>query len=376
MLHLRHRELRRFSESLEVLSDASVLVPALSDLLLRAIARLIPVDRVSFNEGCRDTGQVLLAHSLGEPPAPRLVAGLNAHIREHPGFNQPDSDSDWPRPTKISDFLTQRQFRELGLYQDHFRLHGIHYQLGIAFGTGGAARRKISFGLNRARRDFTEEDRSLLTLLRPHLARRYAQAQSHTLLQSAVTLRDRALETAAIVLLDTRGGIIFCSPRARTLLGFYFPAAVRPTDESPDRLPETLAQWIARRCASGQKSDPTAQTWLTLRRPGRKLLVHLVASGRGGDEDARQSMLRLTEHPLEPSAEPLRALGLSEREAEILLWLAQGKRNAEIALICRLRPLTVATHVRNLMEKLRCETRTAAAALAWETLTEAQSGNC
>ena len=359
MMRLRSSELRRFSTTVDELSAEPAPKVALSEHLLRAIARLVPVDRVSYNEVNRDTGQVVLAHSMGELPAPGLVSSLNTHIREHPGFYQPDRGSDWPAPTKISDFLSQRQFRQLGLYQDHFRLYGIHYQLGIAFGVDEG--HTISFGLNRARLDFPEEARTLLTLLRPHLARVQARTQAMARLRSAVALRDAALDAVAVVLLDRTGNIVFCSAQARAAFERIFPLSVGSRHRG-EVLPAPLAHWIGQQSSSIQPEAGSARR-LCLRRENRKLLVEFVF----GDV---YHLLRLTERPAEPTIEPLRTLGLTERETEVLLWLAQGKRNAEIALICRLHPMTVSTHVRNLLAKLHCETRTAAAALAWEKLGE------
>ena len=75
------------------------------------------------------------------------------------------------------------------------------------------------------------------------------------------------------------------------------------------------------------------------------------------------------------SAKPLEALGLARREAETLFWLARGKRNAEIAVICGMHPTTVSTHLRAVFAKLGVETRTTAAALAWETLAAASDAD-
>ena len=363
MLRLRHQELRRFSSVVEELSrDPAPGVPP-SEHLLRAIAGLVPLDRVSYNELDRDTGRIVLAHSMGEPPAPKLVSSLNVHIREHPGFNRPDSASDWPAPTRISDFLTQRQFRQLGLYQDHFRLHGIHYQHGVAFAAGPS--RKISFGLNRATRDFPEETRTLLTLLRPHLAHAHARARTRAGLESALRLRDHALEAVAVILLAADGTVTYCSPLARSILDRFFAlpsATLGHADADTIPLPEPLARWVSTR-RNPSVVGPAFRSELILRQGSRKLLVRLL-------DDGERRVLRLADRPVDPSFEPLRALGLTGRESEVLLWLAQGKRDAEIALICRLHPTTVSTHVRNLLAKLGCETRTAAAAQAWEKLGE------
>jgi len=51
---------------------------------------------------------------------------------------------------------------------------------------------------------------------------------------------------------------------------------------------------------------------------------------------------------------------LTAREREILAWLAQGKRDGEIASILGVAPATVSKHVENLLRKLHVETRAAA----------------
>jgi len=62
------------------------------------------------------------------------------------------------------------------------------------------------------------------------------------------------------------------------------------------------------------------------------------------------------------------ALGVSEREAEVLDWLAKGKPNADIAAILMLSPRTVTKHVEQIFLKLGVENRTAAAAKAIRVL--------
>ena len=84
-------------------------------------------------------------------------------------------------------------------------------------------------------------------------------------------------------------------------------------------------------------------------------------------------LLRLLEQSPAPTAHRLQALGLGARQADVLFWLARGKRNAEIALICQMHPTTVSTHLRQIFFKLGVETRTAAAIVAWEALAEGQN---
>jgi len=69
------------------------------------------------------------------------------------------------------------------------------------------------------------------------------------------------------------------------------------------------------------------------------------------------------------SAEPLqKQLGLTPRAAETLLWLAQGKTNADIATILGITESTIKKHVQEIFEKLAVETRGAAAVRALEVL--------
>ena len=68
------------------------------------------------------------------------------------------------------------------------------------------------------------------------------------------------------------------------------------------------------------------------------------------------------------SAVPLEKLGLSAREAEILLWVAQGKSNFEASIILNISAATVKKHLEHIYEKLGVEGRNAASLRALETL--------
>jgi DNA-binding NarL/FixJ family response regulator len=70
------------------------------------------------------------------------------------------------------------------------------------------------------------------------------------------------------------------------------------------------------------------------------------------------------------SAEPLESLGLTPREAEVLLWVAQGKSNAAIATILASAEGTVKKHLQHVFEKLNVESRSAASLLALERLSK------
>jgi|ERR1043166_2692188 DNA-binding NarL/FixJ family response regulator len=70
------------------------------------------------------------------------------------------------------------------------------------------------------------------------------------------------------------------------------------------------------------------------------------------------------------SARPLESLGLTPREAEVLLWIAQGKSNGDIATILGCAENTVKVHTARIFEKLGIENRNAASMKAIEVLSK------
>jgi DNA-binding NarL/FixJ family response regulator len=88
------------------------------------------------------------------------------------------------------------------------------------------------------------------------------------------------------------------------------------------------------------------------------------------DALARRARLDLTESPAAPGADapddddPLRDLGLTPREAEVLALLAEGRTNGEIGQALFISTRTAGVHVSNILAKLGVRSRTQAAAVA------------
>lgn len=72
----------------------------------------------------------------------------------------------------------------------------------------------------------------------------------------------------------------------------------------------------------------------------------------------------MVETPPKPNFTRLRAHGLTSRECEVLHWIAQGKRDTEIAAILAAAPKTVGKHIEHLLRKLHAENRGAAVSVA------------
>lgn len=106
--------------------------------------------------------------------------------------------------------------------------------------------------------------------------------------------------------------------------------------------------------------------------PAEELLAAIHARLRRQTEMLRAAVKATGLTPDFRSATPLERLGLTPREAEVLLWITQGKANGDIATILGSSEKTIKIHVGHILEKLSVENRTAAALRALEQLAVAE----
>ena len=103
----------------------------------------------------------------------------------------------------ISDFLTQQRFHRLGLYAEFFR--GIPVEHQVAISLPGPDQEVIGVAMSRARHDFCDEDRALLSVLRAPLmaallrARRRRQAGQVYTCSELADLTERELQILRLV---------------------------------------------------------------------------------------------------------------------------------------------------------------------------------
>jgi DNA-binding CsgD family transcriptional regulator len=94
----------------------------------------------------------------------------------------PDRSGDLRSVTKTSDFYSSRQWRSTGMYHDYVRPVGIEHELMVCLPAGpgwtAGPGRAVRLLFSRAPGpDFSERDRALLALLRPHLLEAYLDAE-------------------------------------------------------------------------------------------------------------------------------------------------------------------------------------------------------
>ena len=181
----------------------------------------------------------------------------------------------------------------------------------------------------------------VLARIATHLANARLMAESQ---QAADAAGD------AIVAVDAERRVRWATPLARRWL--------QNVIESDGRLPIGLRQWI------GKDTEPSCN-WPT---PDRRLVFSRLGTARGGDA---RLLIQSQAHVPAPEA-LMRALKLTQREAEVLHWVALGKTNAEVGAALEMSPRTVNKHLEHIFTKLNVETRTAATTVA---LNKGRAGN-
>ena len=114
--------------------------------------------------------------------------------------------------------------------------------------------------------------------------------------------------------------------------------------------------------------DLGADDYLTKPATAAELLSSIETRLLRHQEKEQAAQQKVEFKPNFDSTAPLEALGLTPREAEVLLWVAQGKSNAEIGTILGMSEKTVKIHVGHIFEKLGLDNRNAATVRAIEVL--------
>ncbi len=230
--------------------------------VLATISSLVPSELTTYNELDLRTSRNVWEWEPTPSDFAELTEVFAGYMDENPcvAYYRRTGDG---RATKISDFLAQRELRKLGYYNEYLRRVGLEHRMSIVIPKPPHS--VIALALGRSGRDFSERDRLLLDLLRPHLMQAHDNASA-----------------------------------------------------------------LARARQESAHPGPTKGTLL--------------------------------------SSDSLGLLGLTNREADILLGIAHGKTNRDIGASLYVSPLTVKTHLQHVYRKLGVESRTEALARALERL--------
>lgn len=160
-----------------------------------------------------------------------------------------------------------------------------------------------------------------------------------------------AFGQATVAVRAADGKLVWQTPLARKLLKDYF---ANPEEIAPDE----LLSWISD--ANQSRRNGREPRPLLTAQGNRRLLASF--HDQTGDEEW---LVVLREENDASAIESLiAAFRLTQREAEVLYWVVQGKTSNDIGEILGNSPRTVNKHLEHVFEKLGVETRTAAANLA------------
>jgi len=264
---------------------------------------------------------------------------------------------------KVSDFVSQEECQHLaGFYQQFLRVIGCEDQMVLFVpetqpqSWGKYTQENavlLGISLNRSQRNFTERDRLILNLLRPHLFQAYCNVQQYQQLQQDLSQFQQSLNHLGLVILDGEGQMQFVTPQAVVWLEIYFS---KPT--SSLQLPDHLWAWVKHQvtCLTQKPDLPTTCLPLRVEQAGKQLTIRLVVELLG-----ERYLLLLKEQTLS-LLNSLALLGLSQRETEVLFWMMQGKENKTIAAQLGVSKSTVRKHLESIYRKLGVQSRTEAIA--------------
>ena len=222
----------------------------------------------------------------------------------------------------------------------------------IIFMTGLSDTEHVVMGLNAGGVDYVTKPINpdeLIARMRVHLA-------NARITQSARA----ALDTAGQYLftIDLQGQLVWATPQVYQLLDGA--GATADSIALTHIISQQLREWISHKPETGRQ--------LPLQQVTQELSVEMLNL-----IDSKEYLLRLTNphKPADDTQSLKHQFSVTGREADVLLWIANGKTNREIGQILEMSPRTVNKHLEQIFKKLGVENRTSAAAVAIRCLDKA-----
>ena len=157
-----------------------------------------------------------------------------------------------------------------------------------------------------------------------------------------------------LVAVNAAGSILWFTPQAYRLLEQTFGDG----GNSFPTLPAPVLAWLTARMANPQRKGG-ADDEFAYGQGGTRAQISFVGAGDDGE-----ILIRIAAGSSANRADLIKAkFNLTQREAEVANWIAQGKSNRDVAAILSLSPRTIDKHLEVIFAKLNVENRTAAAAL-------------
>jgi DNA-binding CsgD family transcriptional regulator len=333
---------------------------------LTIVHQLVPSDLPTFHATEMRTRQISHTFLPGFPSfTPEMEKVFDRHFGEHPIVQHMPQTLHGAH--QLSDFISQQALHRLeGLYQQFLR--PLDQEEQITFFVSNAISdnwRKLTqtdatlvgFSLNRPQ-SFTERDRLMLNLLRPHLFQAYSNVQKLHQVHQDLSQLQQSITHLGHIRIDTTGALQWITPQAELWLAQYLEPAT-----SFGHLPDALWSWVQHQVQNLIVSPHLPCLPLQIKQGSQRLVIRLVA-----DPAHNRYSLLLEEQRRQSSHLSLAVLGLSQRETEVLARLLQGKDNKAMAAQLNIGASTINKHLESIYRKLGVQSRTEAIAQVLEQL--------
>ena len=202
------------------------------------------------------------------------------------------------------DLLPEKEWKKTPLYNEVHRTLGLVHDTSMRFYMGFQC---VSFAFCDTK-PLSQDYYKFLSLIAPHLtpAHKIFQLQRKGLLEHL---------PEDVVMISNNDHLEEISPSAAVLLNKYYPTRKRNIRQLPDE----VWDWFRHRT----HKDISGQT-LVVQHPDSRLSLNLLRTPNG-------HLIVLEEYFMEEYRDILFSMGLTKRESEVILWVSQGKKNAEVA---------------------------------------------
>lgn len=327
--------------------SATTSTEAYVEVAMTGLYELISCIDVSYNEAVPSEGRV--AWAAFPDPGPKMAEFAPVFerlMRQNPLIKHFEATGD-TRAMKWSDFIPLEQFAKTPLFREMFGPLGISSQMAVTLPTPPGI--VVGFAVNADGRGFDERDRAILNTLRPHLAHAYRSIQLHDELSATRSALRKRGWTGALANAD---GIVEAVTENADALESETGIEVQEGEPLPSGLRPHFRSGIAayRPSEPAVISPPTRLSdeadgvagWHV---PG-PVAPHVVMLQTGVDVAARR----------------LDDAGLTKRQVEVALRLAEGGTNASIARRLGIAEGTLRKHLERIYRALDVTDRATAIA--------------
>ncbi|PWU20389.1 MAG: hypothetical protein C5B50_04165 [Verrucomicrobia bacterium] len=325
--------------------------------LLTILNELVPSDSLALNyfKPPHQLSALTIPEKLATDEQIAKVAQYS-HQSPFGAYYVATQDASWKMTT---DFMPVEDFHKLEIYREALDQMGIKQQMGGILAVVDGVYHIIT--IHRSKRGFTERERQILNALHPHMVTSFLNAMYVSRANRSLTQLQAVMESApgAYAYFNEDGSVAWIQGRAQSWLTEFF-------QDEPKRsggIPTSVVGLV-------ETSREQGGTPQSLTKSGATEFLHVFVSASilGGWILRLERKPKVTRLPFHPLPE------LTRRENEVLSWMVEGKRNAEIAAILGVSPRTVEKQVQSILARLAVENRATAIIRAMELSAAAADG--